>query len=65
MKRFFVLYFNISNEISFTPPRLLNFQEFSNLSCLFQPLPSMFSKFRRILQPPGLFQAPFLLGTQE
>ena len=31
---FFVFYFNISNEISSIPPRLLNFQEFSNLHCL-------------------------------
>ena len=32
---FFVFYFNISNKISSTPPRLLNFQEFSSLEeCL-------------------------------
>ena len=45
---FFVFYFNVSNKISSTPPRPLNFQEFSN------PLPPMFIKFWRIYQPSPL-----------
>ena len=37
----FVFYFNILSEISSTLFRLLNLEEFSNLSCLFQPIVTM------------------------
>ena len=55
---FFVFYFNISNKISSTPPRLLNFQEFSNPS--FIPTARLLS-FEEFSNPPP----PLLLGTQE
>ena len=53
---FFVFYFNVSNKISSTPPRLLNLQEFSNL-----PAYQVLKNF----PTPRLFQSPLLLGTQE
>ena len=46
----FVFYFIVSNKISSTPPRLLNFQEFFNSP--FIPVPP-FIKFWRIFQPPS------------
>ena len=66
---FFVFYFDGSNKISSIPPRLLNFQEFSN-PCLFQPPSLRLLSFEELsnLPAPRLFQPPsstYLLGTQE
>ena len=46
---FFVFYFNVSNKISSTPPRILNFQEFP---------PSDYKVWKN-------FPTPLLLGIQE
>ena len=55
----FVFYFNILSEISSTLFQLLNLEEFSNLSCLFQPLPPpppvTFIEFWRIFQCKFLY----------
>ena len=67
---FFVFYFDVPNKISSTPPRLLNFQEFSN-PCLFQPPSPRLLSFEEFsnLPAPRLFQPPppstYLLGTQK
>ena len=54
---FFAFYLNVSNKISSTPPRLLNFQEFSNPPFIPTPAPRLLS-FEEFSNPPFIPTLP-------